>query len=142
MVSERGFKAMNSAHRLLLKATRGRLGWHAIGMPVLELTTVGRRSGHQHTIMLTSPVRDGAAIVLVASRGGDDRHPDWFLNLRAQPDVEVRLRGDAWRPMRARVATEAERDRLWPRVVAGNRVYEGYQRKSKRVIPLVLLEPR
>lgn len=141
MVSERGFRTMNKAHRALMKATGGRVGWRAVGMPVLELTTTGRRSGKQHTIMLTSPVRDGAAIVLVASRGGDDRHPHWFLNIQANPDVEVRLRGDVWRPMRARVATPEERDRLWPQVESV-RWYRGYQKKTERVIPLVLVEPR
>ncbi|MCK9899763.1 MULTISPECIES: nitroreductase/quinone reductase family protein [Parafrankia] len=141
MVSERGFKALNATHRLLTKATRGRLGWRAGGMPVLELTTTGRRSGNRHTIMLTSPLRDGGAIVLVASRAGDDRHPDWYHNVCAHPDVDVRLRGGAWQPMHARVATPAERERLWPRV-ADTRWYENYQARSKRVIPLVLVEPR
>ncbi|OAA28133.1 deazaflavin-dependent oxidoreductase, nitroreductase family [Frankia sp. EI5c] len=142
MTGGRGFKALNRAHRILMRTTRGRLGWRAGGMPVLEITTTGRRSGNRHTIMLTSPLRDGGAIVLVASRGGDDRHPDWYLNICAHPDVDIREKGGSWRPMRARVATPAERERLWPRVVADNRWYEGYQAKSKRVIPLVLVEPR
>ncbi len=142
MVSDRSLKTLNATHRRLMRLTRGRLGWRAGGMPVLELTTTGRRSGRAHTVMLTSPLRDGDAIVLVASRAGDDRHPDWYLNICATADVEVRVRGGSWRPMRARVATPPERERLWPRVVADGRWYESYQAKSKRVIPLVLLEPR
>lgn len=142
MVHDRTLKTLNRLHRVLMKATGGRLGWRAGGMPVLEMTTMGRRSGRRHTVMLTSPLRAGPAIVLVASRAGDDRHPDWFLNICANPEVNVRVEGEPWRTMRARTATPVERSRLWPRVVADNRWYEGYQAKSKRMIPLVLLEPR
>ena len=78
-------KALNAVHRALIKVAPRRFGHEALGMPVLELTTVGRRSGRPRSVMLTSPVRDGEAIVVVASRVGDDRHPDWLLNLRAQP---------------------------------------------------------
>ena len=85
-------KALNAVHRALIKVAPRRFGDEALGMPVLELTTVGRRSGRPRSVMLTSPVRDGEAIVVVASRVGDDRHPDWLLNLRAQPRVEVALR--------------------------------------------------
>jgi deazaflavin-dependent oxidoreductase (nitroreductase family) len=142
VVSDRTLKTMNALHRLLMRATRGRLGWRAGGMPVLELTTTGRRRGQPHTVMVTSPLREGSTIVLVASRAGADRNPDWYLNLRANPDVTVRVRGEPGRPMRARAATPAERSRLWPRVVADNGWYGGYQAKTERVIPLVLLEPR
>ncbi|WP_261566258.1 nitroreductase family deazaflavin-dependent oxidoreductase [Frankia gtarii] len=142
MPSTRTLRMLNTLHRVLLKVTRGRLGWRAGGMPVLELTTTGRRTGNPHTLMVTSPLREGSTIVLAASRAGDDHHPDWFLNVRANPEVAVRVRGGPWQPMTARVATPAERDRLWPRVIAGSSRYEGYQTKTARVIPLVLLEPR
>ncbi len=135
-------KAMNTVHRVLLKVSGGRLGWRAGGMPVLELTTTGRRSGRRRTVMLTSPVKEGDAMVVVASRGGDDRHPYWFLNLRDRPDVEVALAGEPAQPMRARVATPPERAALWPRVTAANTRYADYQAKTDRKIPLVLLEPR
>jgi deazaflavin-dependent oxidoreductase (nitroreductase family) len=69
-------------------------------MPVLELTTVGRRSGRRHSVLLTSPVQDGATLVVVASRGGDDRSPAWFLNLQDNPEVEVTLKGAARQRMR------------------------------------------
>ena len=91
MSSDVGFKAMNGIHRLLLKVSGGRLGWTAMDMPVLELTTKGRKSGQPRSVMLTSPVQEGAALVVVASRGGDDQPPAWFLNLRDNPDVDVRL---------------------------------------------------
>lgn len=111
-------------------------------MPVVELTTTGRKTGRPRTVMLTSPVRDGDAIVVVASRGGDEHHPAWFLNLRDNPDVEVATKDAPRRPMRARVATPDERERLWPRVTADHENYAGYQSRTDREIPLVLLEPK
>jgi deazaflavin-dependent oxidoreductase (nitroreductase family) len=142
MPSDAILKTMNAVHRGLLKVSGGRLGWSFSGMPVLELTTIGRKTGQPRTVMLTSPVRDGAAIVLVASRGGDDTHPAWFLNLRDNPDVEVAMDGEPARRMHARVASAEERARLWPLVVADHANYAGYQRKTTREIPLVLLEPK
>ena len=134
-------KALNAVHRALIKVAPRRFGDEALGMPVLELTTVGRRSGLPRSVMLTSPVRDGEAIVVVASRGGDDRHPDWLLNLRAQPRVEVALRGGPRRPMAARVADGAERERLWTEITTFHPRYAAYQRRTTREIPVVLLLP-
>jgi len=110
-------------------------------MPVLELTTTGRQSGLRRSVMLTSPLREGEALVVVASRGGDDRSPAWFHNLQANPDVEVRLQGKPRERMRARVATAAERGRLWPLITADHSNYADYQTRTAREIPLVLLEP-
>ncbi|HEY4396059.1 MAG TPA: nitroreductase/quinone reductase family protein, partial [Acidimicrobiia bacterium] len=75
-----------------------------------------------------------------ASNGGDDRHTNWFLNLRNDPKVEVTM-GGRTRPMGARVASPEEKAELWPRVVAAHRGYEQYQRRTDRDIPLVILEP-
>jgi deazaflavin-dependent oxidoreductase (nitroreductase family) len=140
MPSDLQLKAMNAIHRGLLTISGGRLGWHAGGMPVLELTTTGRKSGQPRTVMLTSPVQEGGAIVIVASRGGDDQHPAWFLNLRDHPDVEVAFAGKPKESMRARVATPDERAALWPRVTSGYKGYANYQTKTDREIPLVMLE--
>ena len=140
MPSDFALKAMNAIHRGLLKVSGGKAGWRMSDMPVLELTTIGRKSGQPRSVMLTSPVQEGATLVVVASRGGDDNHPAWFLNLRANPEVEVAYQGGAARPMRARVADAEERGRLWPLVVADHKNYAGYQTKTKREIPLVLLE--
>ena len=134
-------KTMNAFHRGVLKVSGGRLGWDASNMPVLELTTTGRKSGRPHSVMLTSPVQEGQTIVIVASRGGDDHHPAWFLNLQANPEVEVAMKGGARRRMRARAAGPEERARLWPLVIADHKNYAGYQTKTQREIPLVLLEP-
>jgi deazaflavin-dependent oxidoreductase (nitroreductase family) len=141
MPSDFALKAMNTVHRGLLRLTGQRIGWNALRMPVLELTTVGRKSGQSRSVMLTSPLQEGDTVVVVASRGGDDHHPAWLLNVQANPEVEVSLRGGPKRPMRARVATAPERARLWPLVVADHKNYAGYQRRTSREIPLVLLEP-
>jgi deazaflavin-dependent oxidoreductase (nitroreductase family) len=127
-------------HEAVYRATGGRLFNRFGRLPVVMLTTTGRRSGRRRNTMLISPVQDGDRVVLVASYGGDDRHPAWFLNLRDNPDVELTLDGRT-RPMRARVATAEEKAELWPRVTRVYRGYEQYQRRTDRDIPLVILEP-
>ncbi|MGW3993580.1 nitroreductase/quinone reductase family protein [Amycolatopsis sp. NPDC004772] len=141
MPSDFALKTMNAVHRGLIKLTGGRVGWQ-VAMPVLELTTVGRKSGQPRSVLLTSPHQDGDTWVVVASRGGDDTHPAWFLNLRDHPEVEVSLKGGPKRPMRARVADAGERARLWPKITADFKNYAQYQTKTEREIPLVFLEPR
>lgn len=136
-----GFRVLNVVHRGVVRATGGRVGTRAFGMPVIELRTVGRTSGVLRSTMLTVPVVDGDRLVLVASKGGDDRDPDWFKNLLTNPDVEVTLHG-VRRAMRARVARPDEAAELWPRVIASYRPYDGYRRRSRRDIPLVLCDPR
>ena len=141
MPSDFQLKTMNAVHRVVLKLSFGHLGWNASNMPVLELTTIGRKSGQPRSVMLTSPVQEGSTIVIVASRGGDDQHPAWFLNLRDNPDVEVTMKGEK-RAMRADVADADERARLWPLVTKDHKNYAGYQTKTDREIPLVLLQPK
>ena len=141
MPSDFAFKVMNAAHHGIIRLTGGRAGWSALGMPVLKLTTTGRTTDRPRVVMLTSPVQDGEVLVVVASRGGDDKTPAWFLNLQQNPEVMVALQGRPPRRMRARVATHEERDRLWPRVIADHKNYAGYQARTTREIALVLLEP-
>lgn len=141
MPSDFAMKTMNTVHRTVLKLSFGKLGWDAGGMPVLELTTVGRKSGEARSVMLTSPVQDGDTLVIVASRGGDEHHPAWFLNLQANPDVRVKWKGGSTKPMHARIATAEERADLWPKVTGKYKNYAGYQEKTDREIPLVLLTP-
>ena len=136
------FKVLNGFHRTVLKVTGGRMGWTAGGMPALELTTIGRKSGEARSVMLTSPVQEGDTLVIVASRGGDDRHPAWLLNLRDNPDVEVAYNGGPKRPMTATLAGPEERARLWPIITEKYKNYAGYQDKASREIPVVLLQPR
>jgi len=132
---------MNRAHRFMLKATGGRMGWFANGMPMLELTTTGRKSGVKRSTMLSSPMRLHGSYIVVASRGGDDTHPSWYHNLVADPQVSVVLQGDPAKPYRARVATEHERAELWPQITAKHPNYAGYQKRTEREIPLVFLDP-
>jgi deazaflavin-dependent oxidoreductase (nitroreductase family) len=140
-VIDLGFRALNIVHRTILHATRGRVGGSAFGMPVVELHTIGAKSGMPRTTMLTAPVVDGDRIVLVASKGGTDRDPDWYRNTVAQPDVELIIAGRR-HLVRARSATASEQAELWPRVQTAFRPYGHYRRRSSRDIPLVICEPR
>ena len=139
MPSDFQLKTANAVHRAILKITRGRVGWRVAKMPVLKLTTIGRTSGLSRSVILTSPLQEKNAIVIVASRGGDDQHPAWFLNLRDNPQVEVTYMGQPKKRMTARIATDVERERMWPLVTASYKGYAGYQTKTTRKIPLVIL---
>ena len=139
MPNDRQLKTMNAVHRLILSVTRGRAGWKFDKMPVLELTTTGRKSGQQRSCMLTSPLQENGSIVIIASRGGDDAHPAWYLNLSDNPQVMVRYMGQPKKSMVARTASPEERARMWPLVTASNKRYAGYQERTSREIPLVIL---
>ena len=102
------FKVFTGFHRTVYDLSKGKVAGKATGMPVLKLTTVGRKSGERRTTMLTSPLVEGDDVILVASFGGDDRHPSWYLNLVAHPDVEIEI-GGSKRLMQARVAEGEER---------------------------------
>ena len=134
-------QATNQFHRAVLAASGGRLMRTFNSMPVVELHTIGRISGRHRSVMLTSPVYQPDRVVLVASKGGDDRHPEWYRNLLANPDVELTAKGTT-RPMRARTATDEERTELWPQIVKSYAGYGDYQRRTNRQIPVVIVEPR
>ena len=140
-VTDLSMRAMNGVHRAVLTLTRGRLGWKIGPMPVVELHTVGRTSGKRRSTMLTAPIHEPDRVVLIASKGGDDRHPFWYRNLVDHPDVELTENG-VTRMMRARTASEAEKALLWPRIVRAYPGYGSYQRKTARDIPVVICEPR
>ena len=135
------FRSLSRAHRVILGLSRWRLGAGVVGMPIVELRTTGRRSGRPRTVVLSTPVVDGERIVLVASKGGDDRHPAWYHNLVADPFVELTVHGSK-RPMIARTADAEERAELWPKVVAAYRGYAAYQHRTSREIPLVICDPQ
>ena len=141
LIADLGMKAMSRAHRTVLALSHGRLLSSTFGMRAIELHTVGRRSGRPRRTMLAAPIYEDHRVVLVASKGGDDRAPDWYRNLVAEPDVDVTV-GGRTRAMRARTATAAEKAELWPRIVKAYRGYGEYQRKTSRDIPVVICEPR
>lgn len=141
MVIDGVTKGMNLVHRAALKVSGGRLGKQMFGMPAVELHTTGRRSGQRRSVMLTAPILETGRVVLVASKGGDDRHPDWYRNLVDDPEVEVTVDGETT-PMRARTADAAEKAELWPTIVAAYKGYAGYQRRTERDIPVIICEPR
>lgn len=134
-------KLMNLVHKAVLTVTGRRLLAAPYGMPVVELHTVGRKSGQPRSCYLTSPVHDAARVVLVASKGGDDRDPDWYRNLMANPDAELTIDGTR-RKVHARTATAAEKSELWPQIVAAYQGYAQYQRRTSRDIPVVICELR
>ena len=134
-------KLMNGIHRVALTLSFGKIGNRLLGMPAFELTTIGRKSGQPRKVMLTAPYTAGDTLAIVASKGGNDEHPAWFLNLRDNPDVEVAFPGEPKQKRHARVATPQERATLWPQVTGKYKNYAGYQTKTDREIPLVLLEP-
>jgi deazaflavin-dependent oxidoreductase (nitroreductase family) len=140
-LTDLGMKGMNVSHRAVLKVSGGRLLKEPFGMPTVELATIGRKTGQRRTTLLTAPIHEDGRVVLVASKGGDDRNPLWYENLRANPDVEVTIAGTTTK-MRARTADDAERAELWPRITAAYKGYAGYQKRTDRQIPVVICEPR
>jgi len=140
-VVDAGFKFLNVTHRTALRVTGGRWPHTLFGMPGVELHTIGRTSGQRRSTFLASPVHDENRVVLVASKGGDPRDPQWYRNLTVHPDVEVTMNGET-RPMRARTASPEEKAALWPEILAAYKHYDSYQKRSGRDIPVVICEPR
>ena len=131
-------------HAAIYRRSGGRIGGHLPRFPaarVLLLDHTGAKSG----IKRTSPVmyhQEGDVVVVAASKAGQPTNPAWFHNLMAHPETAVQI-GPEVRQVHARVATDEERTRLWPKFVAFYPGYEAFQRRAKdRKIPLVVLEPR
>jgi len=121
------------------RATDGAEGYNwQRGTTILLLTTRGRSSGSEHTTPLIFQPH-GDAYLVVASKGGTDEPPDWYLNLKADPEVQVQVRGDVFRA-RARDATPEEQPELWRKMTAVWPDYDAYQEKTERRIPVVVLE--
>jgi len=126
-------------HRAVYRASGGRVGARLAGLDMLLLTTTGRKSGEPRTQPLAC-FADGDDWVVVASNGGQDHHPAWFLNLEACPDAHIQV-GSEQRAVRAQVAEGAERARLWPWLVERNPIYGRYAKRTGRRIPVVVLRP-
>jgi len=130
-----------AVHQWLYEKTDGRIGASIGGRPMLLLRTVGKRTGQERMSALLY-VPHGDAYAVIASKGGDPKHPGWYHNLAADPDVEVQV-GRKRIAVRARVAEGDERAKLWARADEINKGgYTSYQEKTDRVIPVVVLEPR
>lgn len=134
-------RRLMGGHGAIYRATNGLVGHRFPGLPpTLLLDHVGARSGRLRTTPLVY-VEDGDDVVLVASKGGHPKHPAWYHNLRANPEASVQI-GSERRPVHARLAAPEERGRLWSKAVAVWPGYDGYQRRTEREIPLLVLEPR
>ena len=130
---------MSLTHLAVYRASRGRVGSRVKG-PVLLLTTRGRKSGRPRTVPLLY-VPTGRGWSVVASYGGDDRHPGWWLKLKADANATIQV-GATKSEVTAREADGEERGEIWPRFVAMYSGYEIYRQKTKRRIPVVILEPK
>ncbi|MBI4635447.1 MAG: nitroreductase family deazaflavin-dependent oxidoreductase [Candidatus Rokubacteria bacterium] len=126
-------------HRAIYRLSGGRLLGRTMGCQVVLLTVRGRKSGESRTVPIFGFV-EGRAVVVVASNAGKERHPSWYLNLKASPEAEVQIGRDL-RKVRAREATSEERSRFWPRLAAHYGGYEVYRERTAREIPVVVLEP-
>ncbi|MDJ0496412.1 MAG: nitroreductase family deazaflavin-dependent oxidoreductase [Acidimicrobiia bacterium] len=134
---DRTAKNLSTLHTLLYRATRGVIGRRLVNNDMLLLTTVGRRTAKPHTVPLLY-LRDADNLAVVASWGGRDNHPEWYLNLVTEPKVRVQVRGNR-SEMTARTASPEERARLWPQVLAAYDGFSTYQGRTDREIPIVIL---
>lgn len=132
-------KRWSRLHKWLFRGSGGIIGGRLVSNSMLLLTTRGHRTGRGHTVPLLY-LEDGSRLVVVASYGGRPRHPSWYDNLVARPEVTVQI-GACRHRMMARTATSEERAVWWPRVVAAYDGYRTYQLRTEREIPVVVLEP-
>jgi len=126
-------------HRALYRVTGGRIGARAGSASMLLLATLGRRSGQRRVTPLLY-VDDGERFVVVASNAGDERHPAWLLNLRKHPAAEIQI-GTRHIRVQAREASDAESERLWPKLLSSYAHFHDYRTHTRRRIPVVVLEP-
>lgn len=140
-VTDIGHKVMRNTHATMVRISGGRIGRTISGMPVVKVTTTGRSSGRPRTVMLTAPVHEEGRYVLVASKAGDDRDPDWYRNMVATPEFALETMAGESVQLVARTATADEKAELWPRIVDAYGGYDGYREKTDRDIPVVIAEP-
>jgi len=129
---------MSKSHKFWYRVTGGAFGSRIRGMPVLLLTTTGRKSGQARTTPLMY-LEDGGDIVIIASNSGDDRDPGWWRNLKANPQATIQIKRER-RIVRAQQASPEEKARIWPALIAQNADYDEYTRRTTRDIPVVILK--
>lgn len=132
-------KGTAERHVAIYRRTGGLLGGRVRELPVLLLTTTGRKSGQRRTQPLNY-LRYGNAYVVAASNSGRESYPAWFLNLQSNPHASVQVRRKVF-PVVARVATEEEQARLWEELTSKARNYAEYVNMTDRHIPMVILQP-
>ncbi len=134
---DRTAKNLSTLHTFLYRATKGLIGRRLVNNDMLLLSTTGRSTGRTHTVPLLY-VRDGDDLVVIASWGGRESHPEWYLNLLADPEATAQVNGKRI-PVTANTAPPDRRSRLWPEVVRAYDGYRVYQSKTDREIPVVIL---
>jgi deazaflavin-dependent oxidoreductase (nitroreductase family) len=132
-------KFLSTLHSTAFRLTGGRMGRRLVNNDMVLLTTTGRTSGNAHTVPLLY-LRDGDRLVVFASWGGRDYHPEWYLNLLADSRAEVSIRGEH-QAVQATTATDEERTMWWGRATEAYSGYAEYQARTDRLIPVVLLDP-
>ncbi|MGV0051761.1 nitroreductase family deazaflavin-dependent oxidoreductase [Mycobacterium colombiense] len=132
-------KWMAKGNTWIYKLSNGKFGGTFQKAPVALLTTTGRKTGEPRVSPLLY-LREGNRVILVASKGGSDKHPLWYLNLKADPKVSVQIKDEVLQ-LRARDATEAERAEYWPKLDHMYPSFDDYRAWTDRVIPIVICDP-
>lgn len=132
-------RSFSRANAGVYKLSGGRIGSRFGKAPILLLTSTGRKSGKERTWPLIY-IREGEALAVIASDGGSDQAPGWWLNLQANPRGSVQVKDESWE-VEASKGSQEQRERLWPQFVAIHKSCDSYQQKTTRQIPVILLSP-
>lgn len=133
------YKLFMKVQVLVFRMTHGKGMAFMRGMPILLLNSIGRKTGKHRTTPLMY-LRDGDNFVIIASNNGRDKHPSWYYNIKNSDQVELEIPGKRIKASPA-VASEAEKEKLWSRLIAMAPFYEGYRKSTNRSIPLIVLRP-
>ena len=139
MIGKWIFKQFMRLQIFMYRRSGGKSFGHLRGMPILLLTTIGRKSGKQRVTPVMY-IRDGNNNVVTASNSGEDKHPGWFVNLRANPQITIEVDGMT-KSVMAHQASPEEKARLWLQLVEQAPFFDGYRKKTRRDIPMVILQP-
>ena len=123
----------------LYNVSGGRVGGKIGKLPVLLLTTTGRKTGKQRTLPL-GYIMDDSDYVITASAGGADKHPGWFFNIRSNPHATIQVK-DKHIKVTAEIAEPEKKSELWARLVEVAPNFSGYKKRTSREIPMVILHP-
>ncbi|MFJ4651868.1 nitroreductase/quinone reductase family protein [Nocardia sp. NPDC088792] len=132
-------KLIRNIHHVILDVSGGKWGNRQFGMAAIELHVIGRKSGAKRSVVLWVPLMEPDRVILVASKEGDDRDPEWYKNLLATPEIELTIDG-VTEPWVGRKASAEEKAVLWPRIVKAYHGFAVYQTRTDRDIPVVICE--